>query len=100
MYCGDNLLRDNKGTRYSCFKKGIGIGQRIENLEVYLSETSHQKIYCGNKIIPLVNTRFGKLSECLRKGIGIGKHISFNTSLQELIYDIDQIITEFNFRNL
>lgn len=92
MYCGNNALRNDVGNRYSCMKKGIGVGQRQDNLEIYFSRIQSEKIYCGNKGNPENGTRKGEPLECLRKGIGIGKSLAFKRCLNELINDIEEII--------
>lgn len=88
IYCGNNLLNVNvtngtkrMGTRYECFKKGIGAGfhkeldqTTIQNYNQYES-ADPTKIYCGTKQgarIPPGYTRLGTPTECLRKGFGVG----------------------------
>lgn len=92
MYCGNNALRDNVGTRYSCMKKGIGVGQRQNNLEIYFPRIPSENIYCGTKESQ-DGYRKGEPIECLRKGIGIGKSLAFKRCLNELINDIEEIIS-------
>ena len=84
MYCGDSNVLPRKydvaGTRYSCMKKGIGIGMNLpdENREEFLNkprDTSSvkEKVYCGNDLLlPEGYARFGKRKECLQKGVGVG----------------------------
>lgn len=93
MYCGENIYRTDKASIYHCLKKGIYLGRKEENLEIYKSSSSVDKIYCGNDLLlPQGYIRYGKRSECLRKGFGIGKKLSFNDSLDKLIQDIELLI--------
>lgn len=95
MYCGNNLLRADKNTRYGCVKKGIYLGMKDVSREVYISKQPDlPKIYCGNKTeLPTDYERFGKLSECLQKGYGVGKNIAFYKCIERIIADIDFIIS-------
>jgi len=84
LYCGNNKenihLKSNKlslGNRYSCLKKGIGLGL---NLPIDINYTGKYvpidttSVYCGKSLLlPNEYDRFGNLSECLQKGVGIGK---------------------------
>lgn len=92
MYCGENIYRTDKASNYECLKKGIYLGRKEENLELYKS-SNVDKIYCGNDLLlPRGYSRYGKRSECLRKGFGIGKKLSFKDSLDKLIRDIENLI--------
>lgn len=80
-YCGNNLydLRTNSnarlGTRYECFKKGIGVGQTLP-YKRYKSIDKTDKIYCGNKKkLPNGYDYLGTRNECLRKGVGVGRSL-------------------------
>jgi len=85
IYCGNNKSAIGKkrrlGTKYECFKKGIGIGLNLTlNEDDFLeyskkySPIDKRKIYCGtNKKLPLGYDELGFPSSCLRKGVGIGK---------------------------
>ena len=83
-YCGNNalfpdLLNGNKqlGTRYQCFKKGLGKGLNLPvdpNYNGPYNPIDPTRVYCGNQnVLPAGYDRIGNLSECLRKGIGVGK---------------------------
>jgi len=83
-YCGNNalfpdLLNGNKqlGTRYQCFKKGLGKGLNLPvdpNYNGPYNPIDPARVYCGNQnALPAGYDRMGNLSECLRKGIGVGK---------------------------
>jgi hypothetical protein len=84
IYCGNNqldpdLINGNLilGSRYKCFKKGIGKGLNLpydpKFAEDYLP-IEDKKLYCGqNEILPNGYNDFGNLSQCLQKGVGIGK---------------------------
>jgi len=82
MYCGNNAnVNIPRGTRYSCFKKGIGVGLNLpldpEAKEYKAFEPV--KIYCGDKPdLPQEYKDFGTLSGCLRKGVGVGKKLKSN----------------------
>jgi hypothetical protein len=84
MYCGNNrnvAINGNKqlGTRYSCLRKGIGVGLRLpidNNYSLAYDPIDNTRIYCGNKdILPVDYNRFGNLPECQTKGVGIGKRL-------------------------
>ena len=84
IYCGNNLYTLNKkklklGTRYTCFKKGVGKGLNLPldlDYKGPYKQIIKEKIYCGDKInLPSGYTRKGSLSDCLQKGIGVGKSI-------------------------
>ena len=83
-YCGNNaqhqdLLSGNKtlGTRYSCLRKGIGIGLNQPLDPTYgglYTPIDDRRIYCGNDtVLPADYDLMGKLPWCLSKGVGIGK---------------------------
>jgi hypothetical protein len=82
IYCGDSRRLPQKydimGTRYTCMKKGIGIGMNLpdESREEFINKPRVQKdekAYCGNDLLlPENYTRFGTKKECLRKGVGVG----------------------------
>lgn len=87
IYCGNNALENdlvngNKiiGTRFQCFKKGVGTGLKepiLKPLPNY-SPIDQTKIYCGSKnVLPAGKDRFGTTSECLRKGFGVGQKLKF-----------------------
>lgn len=86
IYCGNNknnpkLLNGEQipGTRYQCFKKGVGIGK---NMPPSIDDTDYsplyvkEKIFCGNgNTVPQGYDKLGIPSECLQKGVGVGKKI-------------------------
>ena len=85
-YCGNNrndpdLVVGAKviGTRYQCFKKGIGIGLNLPfdpSYAVPYSPIDRTRLYCGtDRKLPDGYTRKGSPSLCLRKGVGVGKGI-------------------------
>lgn len=84
MYCGNNrkhkdVLSGEKkiGSRYDCFRKGVGIGLNLPLDPDYDGEyepIDKRKIYCGkNKKLPPGYSYLGNPSICLRKGVGVGK---------------------------
>lgn len=86
IYCGNNginrdLVNGNKviGTRYTCMKKGVGIGLNMPVDPDYLSgyvPIDSTRVYCGNaRRKPQGYDRMGNNPECLRKGVGQGKLI-------------------------
>ncbi|AHL67589.1 hypothetical protein DH26_gp096 [Chloriridovirus anopheles1] len=87
VYCGNNALNYDIingtkliGTRYQCFKKGVGAGLKepiLQPLDDY-APIDQTKIYCGKRdTLPADKDRFGTASECLRKGFGVGQKIKF-----------------------
>lgn len=86
IYCGNNKLDTDVlsgkkviGTRYSCMKKGIGMGIQLPYDYKYSQKYApidNINFYCGNKnILPFNYDFFGTLPSCIQKGIGIGKKI-------------------------
>lgn len=92
MYCGNNALKENSGTNYSCMRKGIGVGLHKNSFDVYLKKTNKPKIYCGDKPILPTDAILGNLSDCLRKGVGVGMGISFRNNLDDIIRDVQTLI--------
>ena len=87
LYCGNNRLnpdvvsgRKRIGTRYQCFKKGIGVGMNLPFDPLYAmpyAPIDRSRIYCGKeRRIPRGYTRMGSPATCLRKGVGVGKKIN------------------------
>ena len=84
IYCGNNRLHKRLlnssaviGERYSCLKKGVGVGLNLpfdrEYAEAY-EPIDNTRIYCGTKMrLPEGYHRFGENHECHRIGVGIGK---------------------------
>lgn len=100
MYCGNNLLRNDHGSRYSCMRKGIYFGKESKSFEMYISNVEKDKVYCGNKTsLPNGYKRMGNLAECIQKGYGLGMNMAFMKNLDLLISDIDSIIYNWNSRN-
>lgn len=85
IYCGNNSrspeLRNGKviGTRYKCFKKGVGIGINQPYDPAYKSRfkpIDARKIYCGEAVrLPIGYDIMGNNPMCLQKGVGVGKKI-------------------------
>lgn len=83
MYCGNNKnhksLKNGElkiGDRYSCLRKGIGMGLQLPVDDDYVDykPIDKRKIYCGKeKKLPKGYSSMGSNSQCLQKGIGIGK---------------------------
>ncbi len=82
IYCGNNSLHKSLsngfvvGTRYECFRKGVGVGLNMPLDEDYnqpYEKIDKTRIYCGGKELPVGYDRFGTTGECLRKGVGVGK---------------------------
>jgi hypothetical protein len=85
-YCGNNsrdagLINGTKtlGTRYSCLRKGIGLGKNQPYDPAYNMDydpIDTRKIYCGKQNnLPAGYDSMGNLHQCLTKGIGVGKKI-------------------------
>lgn len=86
MYCGNNrnnpdVVSGEKkiGTRYDCFRRGIGVGKNLPfdpSYAVPYDPIDTFTVYCGkNKQLPSGYDKMGSLPQCLRKGIGVGKSI-------------------------
>jgi len=85
IYCGNNKLHKSLkkrnvriGTRYECFKKGVGVGLNLPVDPDYLQPyepITRRKIFCGNSRMSDEYDRFGNLPECLQKGVAVGKRI-------------------------
>lgn len=86
MYCGNNKnfygLKDGMsiGTRYNCFRKGIGVGKNLPvdmNYTKKYSPIDERKMYCGkSKTLPENYDIMGNNLMCFHKGVGVGKSIS------------------------
>jgi len=114
IYCGNNQLdptlingTHQLGTRYRCFKKGVGVGLNLPYDRKYQGEyqaIDNTRIYCGDKEnLPNGYNRFGNISQCLQKGVAIGKrqkalrgepHINFykTKKFKYLLFTIISII--------
>lgn len=87
MYCGNNrnnpaVVSGEKkiGTRYECFKTGIGVGIHLpfdKSYTVRYVPINPTSVYCGTaRRKPREYDRMGTNPECLRKGVGVGKAIT------------------------
>lgn len=69
-------MRDGQriGTRYACFKKGVGVGSRMPRPEERDYEPiDERRVYCGKKNrLPNGYDYMGNLVQCLQKGVGVG----------------------------
>lgn len=78
VYCGNNrfqLRNQELGTRYQCFKKGIGVGKNLGR-QRYEPIDAVDKIYCGNRnILPRNYDYIGSRVECLQRGVGVGRSL-------------------------
>ncbi len=93
LYCGNNALNGTgkpHGSRYDCFRVGIGKGRRLPYDPQYTRgyrPIDNKRIYCGNRHDTLAaananrdpNTPayaiVGTSPMCLQKGVGVGKSI-------------------------
>jgi len=93
IYCGNNMnspelgrrRRNGKGgkvigTKYGCFKKGIGVGLYVLPLDPEYSgdyqPIDTRKIYCGTKErLPNGYQIMGNNGLCFRKGVGVGRNL-------------------------
>ena len=82
MYCGNNrekLRGKRMGTRYECFKKGIGVGLNLPydpDYDMKYEPIDNIRIYCGKEnILPIDYNVMGNPRTCLQKGVGVGKSI-------------------------
>ena len=75
--CSNNKYRGAKGTRYDCFRKGVGIGLSQPVDKSYRNRYSprdKRKVYCGKaRRLPQKYDIMGNLPMCLQKGVGVGK---------------------------
>lgn len=83
LYCGNNSLNKNlvkgkvkMGTRYSCLRRGIGVGLNLPCNADYkgkFAPIDKRKVYCGkSKTLPTGYDLFGNLAQCHSKGVGVG----------------------------
>lgn len=86
LYCGNNrldrgLVNGSKrmGSRYQCFKRGIGVGLHTPLTGDESTEYSpiyEEGLFCGNgSVLPEGYKSLGQPFQCLRKGVGVGKGI-------------------------
>lgn len=111
MYCGNNkkakdILVDGKvkGTRYKCFRKGVGVGLNSPYSYRYTSlyaPIDERKIYCGKKNkLPAGYDYLGNAPQCLQKGVSIGKKLKASrTDLNELnMKELRDIAKEYHIK--
>lgn len=86
VYCGDNQNippeYDERGTRYTCLRRGIGVGLNLEGRRppgiapdgtVLPRDPNRRKEYCGTKDdLPDGYDGFATNYTCLKKGVGVG----------------------------
>ena len=92
MYCGNNrnhpsIKKQKIGNRYSCLKKGIGVGKSLPYDKLYLilyKPIDKRKIYCGlsNKL-PKQYDLFGSNQMCFQIGVGVGRRIKAKKGLKK-----------------
>ena len=86
IYCGSNrrhsTLRDGTnviGTRYACFRKGVGVGLNLPYDPEYAGRyepVDRRKIYCGTRgRLPRGYSYMGNNYMCFTKGIGVGRSV-------------------------
>jgi len=80
VYCGNNRLNNTGntvGTRYECFKKGIGVGKTLPCDGGPFSPLDDRKVWCGKgEELPRGYDILGNLPMCLQKGVGVGRSMS------------------------
>ena len=91
IYCGNNSLskeltskKKRRGTRFECFRKGVGLGLAQPLDKSYLSKykaIDKRKMYCGKaRSLPDGYSIMGSSSMCLQHGVGIGKKLKAKRS--------------------
>jgi hypothetical protein len=90
IYCGNNSLskeltsKKKRGSRFECFRKGVGIGLAQPLDKSYLSKykaIDKRKMYCGKaRSLPDGYSIMGSSSMCLQHGVGIGKKMKAKRS--------------------
>ena len=86
IYCGNNRLHpraNNLGTRWSCLKKGFGVGYYVLDVDNSFNQAfdpiDNIRIYCGDRRLTEQELRdnnydrLGNLPDCFRKGVGAGR---------------------------
>ena len=82
MYCGNNrrspeLRTKRRGTRYECFRKGVGVGLSLPYDPDYgngYAPIDNLSLYCGkSRRLPAGYDAMGTNPICLQKGVAIGK---------------------------
>ena len=91
IYCGNNSLskeltskKKRRGSRFECFRKGVGLGLAQPLDKSYLSKykaIDKRKMYCGKaRSLPGGYSIMGSSSMCLQHGVGIGKKLKAKRS--------------------
>jgi hypothetical protein len=91
MYCGNNrrdrsVVEGKKviGTRYKCFRQGIGVGLNLPYDPNYNQEyepIDGRRIYCGQEEkLPAGYDMMGSNHTCLQHGVGVGRKIKARKS--------------------
>ena len=91
IYCGNNSLskeltskKKRRGSRFQCFRKGVGIGLAQPLDKSYLSKykaIDKRKLYCGKaRSLPDGYNIMGSSSMCLQRGVGVGKTLKAKKS--------------------
>ena len=91
VYCGNNALskeltskKKRRGSRFECFRKGVGIGLAQPLTKSYLSKykaIDKRKLYCGKaRGLPDGYNIMGSSSMCLQRGVGVGKTLKAKRS--------------------
>lgn len=79
MYCGNNRFEIGNrvlGSRYDCFRKGVGVGLALEGEAEYEPIEPNPAIYCGRaRNAPANYDYVGTRYQCLQKGVGVGKSL-------------------------
>lgn len=86
MYCGNNarsleIRKQGKkiGTRYTCFRRGVGIGLGLPYDPSYATRyvpIDKRKVYCGKSDkLPQGYDMMGNNPMCMRKGVGVGRSL-------------------------
>ncbi len=86
IYCGNNSrdlgLRTGAkviGTRYNCFRRGVGVGLGLPYDATYATRyvpIDKRKIYCGTEhALPAGYHIMGSNGMCYTKGVGVGRSI-------------------------
>ena len=91
IYCGNNSLskeltskKKRRGSRFECFRKGVGLGLAQPLDKSYLSKykaIDKRKMYCGkSRGLPDGYSIMGNAPMCLQHGVGIGKKLKAKRS--------------------
>ena len=91
IYCGNNSLskeltskQKRRGSRYDCFRKGVGIGLYQPLDKTYADKykaIDKRRLYCGKaRGLPTGYSIMGSPSMCLQHGVGVGKKLKAKKS--------------------